>query len=181
VALRPGSHVLGPAAGSVSVRTYRDGLAQRVGHDLVFAVRRWEAAVEVDAGGRCTAAQLRADPESLDLIDSFNGVKPLTGRDREQIGRIVSSKVLRGLPITFASQDVGSAENRLAVSGELSVTGATRPVSFELELHESGRVRGTLPIEQSKWGIKPYSALMGALKVRDAVDVVLDVRLPAST
>jgi hypothetical protein len=33
-------------------------------------------------------------------------------------------------------------------------------------------------VRQSDWGIKPYSALFGALKVRDEVEVSLDGTLP---
>jgi hypothetical protein len=33
-------------------------------------------------------------------------------------------------------------------------------------------------VTQSEWGIKPYRAFMGALKVRDTVEIVLDARLP---
>jgi ribosomal protein L20A (L18A) len=40
------------------------------------------------------------------------------------------------------------------------------------------RVRGIMTVVQSRWGIKPFSAFMGALKVRDAVEIVLDVTLP---
>ena len=38
---------------------------------------------------------------------------------------------------------------------------------------------GTIPLTQSDWGIKPYRGLMGALKVRDELEIVLDARLPA--
>ena len=41
-------------------------------------------------------------------------------------------------------------------------------------------VHGTIPVTQSAWGIKPYRGLMGALKVRDDVEVVIDARLPAA-
>jgi hypothetical protein len=41
-----------------------------------------------------------------------------------------------------------------------------------------GRVTGTLPVTQSDWGIKPYRGLMGALKVRDTVEIGIDVQLP---
>ncbi len=41
-----------------------------------------------------------------------------------------------------------------------------------------GRVTGTFLVAQSEWGIKPYRALLGALRVRDTVEVVLDVVLP---
>jgi hypothetical protein len=33
-------------------------------------------------------------------------------------------------------------------------------------------------VTQSDWGIKPYRGLMGALKVRDTVEIDIDVALP---
>jgi hypothetical protein len=36
-----------------------------------------------------------------------------------------------------------------------------------------------LPVTQSEWGITPYRGLLGALKVRDTIEVVLDVALPS--
>ena len=33
---------------------------------------------------------------------------------------------------------------------------------------------------QSGYGIKPYTAFLGALRVRDAVDVAIDVDLPGT-
>jgi len=41
-------------------------------------------------------------------------------------------------------------------------------------------VTGTVALTQSEWGIKPYRGLMGALKVRDSVEVVLDARVPSA-
>ena len=66
----------------------------------------------------------------------------------------------------------------LTVRGELSLAGASRSVSFGLETTDDGHLTGTLPLIQSEWGIKPYRGLMGALKVRDAVEIVVDVQLP---
>ena len=42
---------------------------------------------------------------------------------------------------------------------------------------DDGHVTGTIPVTQTAWGIKPYRGLMGALKVRDDVEVVIDARL----
>jgi hypothetical protein len=43
-------------------------------------------------------------------------------------------------------------------------------------------VTATARIKQSEWGIKPYSALFGALKVADDVEVTFDGQLtPTST
>ena len=38
-------------------------------------------------------------------------------------------------------------------------------------------LRGTLPVTQGEWGIEPYRGMMGAIKVRDTIEVILDVPL----
>jgi hypothetical protein len=40
-------------------------------------------------------------------------------------------------------------------------------------------VRGAMPVTQSEWAIKPYRGMLGALKARDTIEVVLDVPLTA--
>jgi polyisoprenoid-binding protein YceI len=67
----------------------------------------------------------------------------------------------------------------LAVAGELTLAGATRPLAFDVDL-DGGRVRATALVTQSEFGVKPYSTLFGALKVADEVRVELDAALPQS-
>ena len=43
------------------------------------------------------------------------------------------------------------------------------------------RVTGTATLTQSDWGIKPYSALFGTLKVLDDITVEVDAQLPEPT
>jgi hypothetical protein len=179
VALRAGTHRVGADNGTLQVRTYREGLAQRVGHDLIIDVGRWEAAAEVREGGTLSAVQLNADPHSLQVREGLHGVKPLTDKDRADIRKTIDEKVLRGRPIGFRSTAVEAGDGRLTVRGELELAGARRPASFELNVASDGRVRGRLPVTQSEWGIKPYRGMMGALKVRDTIEVVLDVPLPS--
>jgi polyisoprenoid-binding protein YceI len=178
--VKPGTHTLGPAAGSCRVHTYREGMAQKVGHDLIIEVGQWEARVEVGEEGVPTSIWFRADPRSLQVLEGHRGVKPLTDSDREDIRANIDKKVLRGQPIEFTSTAVESRDGRLSVEGPLTLGGSTKPARFELELGDDGRVRGTLPVTQSEWGIKPYRAFMGALKVRDTVEVVLDAALPSA-
>ena len=40
-----------------------------------------------------------------------------------------------------------------------------------------GRVVGGASVVQSRWGIRPYSAFFGALKLSDEVNVDVDVAL----
>ena len=180
MALLVGTHRVGHANGTLQVRTYREGLAQRVGHDLIIDVGQWEAAAEVREDGVLSAVQLNADPRSLQVREGLRGVKPLTDRDRADIRNTIDEKILSGRRIAFGSTAVETGDGGLTVRGELELAGMRRPVSFELDAAANGRVRGTLPVTQSDWGIKPYRGLMGALKVRDTVEVVLDVALPST-
>jgi polyisoprenoid-binding protein YceI len=172
-----GTHKVDGDNGTLQVRTYREGLAQRVGHDLIIDVVQWEAAADVREDGTLAAVHLDVDPHSLQVREGLHGIKPLTDKDRADIGKTIDEKILRGRPIAFRSTAVEPGNGGLIVRGELELAGATRTASFELDTTADGRVRGTLPVTQSEWGIKPFRGMMGALKVRDTIEVVLDVPL----
>jgi len=167
---------IGPEQGSLLVKTYREGMAAKAGHDLVLEVTRWEATLDTASG----TLELSADPRALEVREGLGGVKPLTDRDRGEIRRNIDEKVLRGQPIAFRSNAVRIPEGpgRLAVEGELTMAGSTRPLTAELDVGEGGRVAATIVLTQSAWGIKPYRGLMGALKVRDDVEIVVDALPP---
>jgi polyisoprenoid-binding protein YceI len=158
---------VGPDNASLHVLTYREGVAAKVGHDLVLEVTRWEATVEEGS------VELTADARSLEVREGRRGVKPLTDRDRDEIRRNIDEKVLRGQPIAFRSRAVRREDAALTVEGDLSIGSATRPVTARLDV-AGGRVTGTIPLTQSAFGIKPYRGLMGALKVRDEVELAID-------
>jgi polyisoprenoid-binding protein YceI len=172
---------LGPENASLQVKTYREGVGAKVGHDLVIDVTRWEATVVLADDPAASSIQLTADPQSLEVREGVGGVKPLTDKDRGEIAKTIEAKVLGGAPIAFTSRSVrgGGGEGPLVVEGDLTLTGQSRPVTAELAVTADGHVTGTIPVTQTAWGIKPYRGLMGALKVRDDVEVVIDARLAA--
>ncbi len=176
MALADGTHELGPDHGTLKIHTFREGVAQRVGHDLVIGVGTWQATVEVAAGSP-RSVTLEVDTRSLQVHDGRNGLKPLSDKDRRDICRNIDEKVLRGQPVSFRSDEIDPVGG-LTIRGQLTVVGTTRPAQFELSAADDGRVTGRLPVVQSEFGITPYRALMGALKVRDDVEVALDVNLP---
>ena len=154
-------------------------MAQKAGHDLIIDVEQWDATAEIGEDGTLSAVQLNADPRSLQVREGLRGVKPLSDKDRVDIRRTIDEKILRGQPIAFRSSSVELADGALTVHGELDLAGTKRPARFELDAATDGRISGVLPVTQSEWGIKPYRGLMGALRVRDTIEVVLDVRLPS--
>ena len=58
--------------------------------------------------------------------------------------------------------------------------GETAPVQFDLGVGDDGALSGSAKLTQTNWGIKPYSALFGALKVNDEVEVVVDGKVPTA-
>jgi polyisoprenoid-binding protein YceI len=179
MALRPGNHRLGPEQGRIEVRTYREGVAQMAGHDLIIDVGEWRGSVQVSEGGELSSLELQADPRSLQVREGLRGVKPLTDKDRAKIREEIGAKVLGSQQIAFRSTEIEGSDGGLRVRGDLVVAGATRPVGYELEVSSEGRLLGTLPLTQTEFGIKPYRGFMGALKVRDDVEVVVDIQLPS--
>jgi polyisoprenoid-binding protein YceI len=86
-------------------------------------------------------------------------------------------EVLKGTPIAYRSTRVTPAGGGLHVDGELELNGRRAPVGFDLTVAD-GRLRGAATVTQTAFGMKPYSALFGTLKVLDDVRVEVDAALP---
>ena len=169
------TYTLGPDDGTLSVRTGRTGTVAKAGHDLLIEVRAWTATLDLEAP-RLT---LDADATSLHVVEGTGGMKALGDDDRAHIRQTVDDEILKRNDIQFRSTDVQRTDTGLAVRGDLTLVGTTRPIAFDLAL-TGDRVTGTAVVTQTEWGIKPYSALFGALKVADDVRVEIDAALPQS-
>jgi polyisoprenoid-binding protein YceI len=177
-----GTHKLGPDNATLRVKTGRQGAAAKAGHDLVIDVTSWEATLDVGEDPGQTSLELSADPGSLRVHEGQGGVQPLGDDDKAEIHQTIHDDVLKRHEIEFRSTEVEASEDggRLSVRGELKAAGDSHPVDFELSVGSDGQVTGSATLKQSDWGIKPYSALFGALKVKDEIEVVVDCSLPSS-
>jgi len=165
-------YTLGPEDGILSVRTSRTGAVAKAGHDLLIHVTEWSATLDTDGG----SLTLDADATSLRVREGSGGMKPLDEDDLANIETTIDDEVLLRRNISFRSTSVEVEGDALAVTGDLTLVGTTRPLSFRLALAD-GRVTGGAVVKQTDWGIKPYTALFGALKVADEVRVEIDARL----
>ena len=150
MAVATGSHKLGPESASLRVKTYREGVAAKVGHDLVIDVTRWEATVDIAADPARSRVELSADSRSMEVREGVRGVKPLTDKDRGEIRRNIDEKVLHGQPISFRSSAVRLVDGdaRLVVDGDLTISGSTPPIT-------PSSTSTAEAVAQSSWGIKP--------------------------
>lgn len=172
-----GTHRLGPANATLAVHTKRTGAAAKAGHDLVMHVTAWEATLELGEGPESTSMELDADATSLRVQKGTGGIQTLGDDDKASIHQTIDDEVLKRHDIRFRSTSVQQDGQRIRAVGDLTLADKTGPVEFDLEIGDDGALSATAVVSQSEWGMKPYSALFGALKVHNDVEVVLDGRL----
>ena len=167
---------LGPGDGTLSVRTGRTGTVAKAGHDLLIHVTKWSGTLQT---GDAPSVALDADATSLKVREGTGGMMALDDGDLANIEQTIDDDVLKRQDISFRSTRAETTADGLSVTGDLTLRGATRPVAFDLVVAD-GRVRGTAVVKQTEWGMKPYTALFGALKVADEVRVEIDAALGQS-
>ncbi len=179
MSIPPGKYELGPENANLIVRTSRTGGAAKAGHDLTLEVTSWNGTLELGGEPSDSSVSLRADGSSLRVREGRGGIKKLDDDDKDNIQQTIDDEVLKSSAIEFHSSAVeGDPESgRLRVRGELEFAGRTNPIEFHLDIGEGGHLTGSVTVKQSDWGIKPYSALFGALKVADEVGVTVDATL----
>jgi len=173
----------------LAVRLYRDGVGSRLAHDHVVEATEVTGRVEYDAAQpeassivvEIRTASLRVDEPAArrwlgvegDLSDSQRADVDKAMRAPDQLD------VARHPTIRFAStRVVAEGDGRLRVTGQLTLRGVTREVTFPATVAlESGgvRSRATLTFLQSSFGYRPYSALLGAIRNKDEVTLHVDL------
>jgi polyisoprenoid-binding protein YceI len=178
MAIEPGTYELGPQDGKLLVRTGKGGAASKAGHNLVIEVERWGATAQLAADLAQSVLELTADSTSFKVLEGTGGVKSLDAGDKDGIAQTINQEVLKGTPISFKSTSVRpDGDDRLHVTGDLELANGVNLIAFDLTVADDGRLAGTATVKQTEWGMKPYSALFGTLKVTNEVGVEIDAKL----
>jgi polyisoprenoid-binding protein YceI len=178
MSIEPGTYELGPSDGTLSVRTTKRGAASKAGHNLLIAVERWGATAQLAADPAQSVLELTADSTSFTVLEGTGGIQSLGDDDKEGIAQTINQEVLKGTAISFRSTAVRPhGDGRLHVTGDLELAGGINLIAFDVEIGDDGRLTGSATVKQTAWGMKPYSALFGTLKVSDEVQVSIDARL----
>ncbi|MEA2156806.1 MAG: hypothetical protein QOE11_2946 [Solirubrobacteraceae bacterium] len=164
-----GTHTIGPSNGSLTVKTGKEGAAAKMGHNLTLGVTSWEATVE---GGESPSIKLTADGGSLEVVSGEGGAKPLSDKDKKDIKKSIDGKVLGSSQITFTSSEVTDSQAK----GDLSIAGGSSQVTVPISV-SGDKISGSIQLSQKDFGIKQFSAMMGALKVSDRVTVEFEGNL----
>ena len=165
----------GPENGTLLLRTRRTGVASKIGHDLAIELTAWSAEVEIPdptdpASGRVEAT---VDLSTLTVREGTGGAVPLTDRDRREIEGNARRmlQVDRYPTATFEADRITPTATEATVNGTLALRGTQAPVVLHVRQLSSDRWHADANVLQTAFGIKPYSAFLGALKLHDEVSV----------
>jgi hypothetical protein len=152
--------------------TFKEGLLSKLAHDLRFTLTRFTISVRgAEIQGRFTLGSLRVD-----------GVVRSGKLERNELSQNDREKIQDTMRDVLHVQD--HAEAKLSarllnaappflIEGQLTLRGETRPVQLRLEL-DADRLLGAITLTPSQWGIRPYRALGGTLKLQDRVRITID-------
>ena len=162
--------------------SYKDGMGAKLAHDLVLRATNWNGTLNVDDNPSACSATLTVDAGSIEIVEARGGVKSLSDKDRRDIDKNINEKVLetnRYPELRFETTSISGSEPNLEAAGNMTIKGTTRPVNVDLNVNGT-TVTAKTGISQKDFGIKPFSAMMGAIKLRDDVDFELTLNLPSA-
>lgn len=157
--------------------SFKDGLLARLAHDLKLQVERFS--IEVDDSTREIKATF--DPSSIQVVcaqaDGRDAPSTLSKGDKKKIYDNVTKDVLRirkHPEISFDSTNIVERGEGFAVEGTLQMHGKSRNIQASVRANGDRWVT-EVRVHQPDFGIKPYTAALGALKVKPDVLVRLSV------
>ena len=159
--------------------TYKEGLLSAVAHDLKLKVGEFSIDIDTDAG--TISAQFEV--ASIQVVhaqrDGADAPRVLSADDKGKIIKNMQKDVLkvrRNKQITFEATDVEFDDDKFEIEGDLKIEGRTRQVRIPV-VREGDTYSVSFRFNQKDFGIRPFSAMMGTIKVKPHVEVRLT--LPA--
>ena len=167
--------------GELRLTTGVTGAAAKMGHRLTIGLD-WHATVHW-SGDAPAAVEMTVDVGSLEVLGGDGGVTGLSGPEKA-LARGNAVKILdakRHPKIVFRSSAITGADYGYLLSGTLQIRGRERDCDVELKVEDLGerwRMSAETEVRHSDFGLKPYSMMMGALKVADEVVVSFSAEYP---
>jgi hypothetical protein len=153
------------------VFTFKEGLLSPMAHDLRLRVTRFELEVGTVVMATFDATSLVVDAP---LKGGQENPGALTAADKTKIASQIRDDVLhasRHPQITFRSRAfTARPDGGYDLQGELTLHGVTRSLVTQTQLVD-GRQQLELRLHQPDYGITPYRAMLGTLKIQPDVVV----------
>jgi hypothetical protein len=162
----------------VFVLSFKDGMLAKLAHDLKMKV----GSFTLDIDDTTKQIDAKFDARSVKVVcrrkDGHDESGGLSSFEVGQIDGNIQNDVLetkKHTDIRFVSTAIEPKGDGYTVRGDLTLHGKTRSVSADVK-KQGDRYVTELKLHQPDFGIKPYSAALGALKVQ--ADVIVQVSVP---
>ena len=172
------------AKSKIEIQVAKDGFFKAFGHDHLVSATKFSGGVRlVAAKMEESSVSFAADADSLRVIDPGESEKDRIEVQATMLGEQVLD-VARYPQIQFSSSAVklvSSSKNTfdLQVSGPLTLHGTQKPVTLpvHLQISDDGSLICDTEISllQSDFGITPYKAAGGAVKVKDKLKLTFHI------
>jgi polyisoprenoid-binding protein YceI len=152
------------------VFTFREGKLSTLGHDLELDVRRFSLKIS----GDLSQVEATFDPSSIEVHQPA-----LSDKDKHKIESTLKDVILKTRThssITFSSTEVRANGTGYKLSGVLDLNGVKRTLLCDIQLAHD-ELTADITLHQTDFGITPYAVMLGALRVRNDLRVV--VRVPS--
>jgi polyisoprenoid-binding protein YceI len=166
-----------PSNAEALVFTFKDGLLSKIAHDLKIAITRFE--LDVEPG----SVRAQFDTRSLVVVtpmkDGQENPSALNDADKAKIQEQIGADVLHSNEhptAQFVSRSVTQRpDGGYSIAGDLTLHGVTKTVNAETQANGGWQI-ARIAINQPDFGITPFKAMMGTLKIKPEVIVQLAVR-----
>jgi polyisoprenoid-binding protein YceI len=166
-------YVVDARASRFTVQTFVTGIMSAMGHSPRIGIRSFRGEVSFDVeAAQASGFQLSIKANSLGVLDD------ISDKDRKDIEQNMNDQVLETSKypeIVYEAADVSVTRLEPAlfsatINGKLNFHGVTRNQSIPVRIavfDEMLRASGEFTLNQSDYGIKPFSIAGGVLKVKD--------------
>ncbi|MET0385111.1 MAG: YceI family protein [Polyangiales bacterium] len=161
------------------VYSYKEGLLSKIAHDLKHRATRFALAIDEQAGAIHAEIDARSLRVECVMKDAQESTDTISDDDRKKIEGQIVEDVLHANQhplITFQSTAVSPEADGFKIDGVLELNGHRKPVTTHAR-RSNGHYAAELTLHQPDFGIKPFSAMMGALKIKP--DVIIRMVVPA--
>jgi hypothetical protein len=162
-----------PSNAEIVVYTFKEGLLSTFGHDLEIRATRF--VIEGDEGTRRGEARIEAGALRVvgAVYDGVTKADALSDNDKRSIEDDIFQNVLDvddHPEIRFVALRVDEHGDEVLITGELSLHGVTRPLAMTAR-HKGDRWVADVPLHQPDFGITPFRAFLGSLRIKPDVRV----------
>ena len=161
------------AHSTITVRVYKSGFLSAFGHN--HEIQAPIQSGQVKESGDLSVV-LRVDAPKLRVLDPEASESTRAQIQETMLGPQVLDAD-RFPEIRFQSTEIEpKGPERWIVHGNLTLHGKERPVSFEVVLKDD-HYRGSVPLKQTDFGMKPVTVAGGTVKVKDEVKIEFEIAL----